>query len=410
MGKRRTKGDGGLYQRHDHPDCPPVDTVGTDEHGRKITVRPKHACKGRWVGTLDAAAPDGTTKRKYVYGRTQKEAKAKLDKALGEKATGTLVLVSMTTEAWLLYWIDEVADLKPQTRKTYRGYIANHIVPALGRHALSTLRPEHIRSLHKRMRQAGKSETSVRQAHAILRKALTDALHDGKIVSNPALRVKTPSVEKNPRDALDTDQAWAVLRSTDDARWWLALFYGMRQGECLGLDWAHVDLDEGVLYVRQTLQVEAGGVLSFGTPKSKTSRRDIPIVPLVEARLRLAWELAGRPKEGLVFHDGTGAPRKPWADHAEWKALLAEVGVPEVALHAARNSAAALMEAAGLPDRLVAQILGHAQVQITHGYQRAQEAQLRSALSRLDEFVRKGIESVPPATPSPALPPTPPSA
>ena len=40
-----------------------------------------------------------------------------------------------------------------------------------------------------------------------------------------------------------------------------------------------------------------------------------------------------------------------------------------VALHAARNSAASLMEAAGVPDRRAAQFLGHSSVPITHGYQ-----------------------------------------
>jgi integrase len=45
--------------------------------------------------------------------------------------------------------------------------------------------------------------------------------------------------------------------------------------------------------------------------------------------------------------------------------------LPYIALHAARNSAASLMEASGIPARLVMQILGQTQVQTTHGYQDA---------------------------------------
>jgi integrase len=93
----------------------------------------------------------------------------------------------------------------------------------------------------------------------------------------------------------------------------------------------------------------------------------------MEARLRLAWETRepnyDSEHPGLVFSRGDNQPVRPRDDWQAWRDLLAEVGVPVVALHAARNSAASLMEAAGVPDRRAAQILGHSSVQITHGYQ-----------------------------------------
>ena len=119
----------------------------------------------------------------------------------------------------------------------------------------------------------------------------------------------------------------------------------------------------------------------------------------MEARLRLAYVAAGQPSQearcdgvtgqcahGLVFTDH-GRPWWPNDDWARWRDLLVAATrppwapIPHVALHSARNSAASVLEAAGVPDRLVAQILGHSQVQITHGYQQADLDRMRQAFT-----------------------------
>jgi integrase len=79
-----------------------------------------------------------------------------------------------------------------------------------------------------------------------------------------------------------------------------------------------------------------------------------------------------------------GKPIQPKRDWRAWRHSSTRHRPPEhpshVALHAARNTAASLLEAAGVPDRLVAQILGHSQVHITHGYQTADDARVRAAM------------------------------
>lgn len=396
MAKRRGKGDGGLFQRHDHPTCPPIEVTGTDEKGKPIKARPDHACKGRWSGTVEIVDSAGVRQRKTVYGRTRAEAKVKQAQAMREKDDGTLTLTTTTVEKWLTYWLDNIAvrTCKPQTMRSYRSKVNRYLIPRLGRHRLTALRPEHIRGLHDWMREdLGLSELSTRHAHTILRKALQDAVHDEKLASNPAARVKAPATSSEDRTQFTMPQARAVLNAAgDDARWWLALFYGMRQGECLGLRWEDVDLPNAVIHIRQTLQVDEEYRIIFGEPKSKASRRDIPLVPMMEARLRLHWINEDRPTEGLVFTNN-GAPFRPAKDWERWRALLdlatvpPTAPIPYVALHAARNTAASLMEAAGIPDRIIAQILGHTNVRITHGYQNAELARVRDALMDAQRFL-----------------------
>lgn len=385
MAKRRTKGDGGLYQRHDHGTCPPLDANGE---------RPAHRCQGRWVGTIDVIDETGKRRRKTIYGRTQAQAKVKLNAAQVEKKAGTLVLATMTTEKWLNHWLEKIAarDIKAQTQRGYRGYLDRYLIPQLGRRRLTDLRPEHVRDLHDWMREQGLSEATVRQAHAILKKALRDAVFEGKLAISPADRVKSPKVEKNSRRSLSAADAKRVLMAAgDDARWWLALFYGMRQGEVLGLRWCDVDFDRHTLSIEQTLITDENYQLRFDTPKSRASRRVLPLVSLMEARLRLHHVNSGSPSArstDLVFSDG-GLPIWPNKDWQAWRDLLTRATtpplapVPHIALHAARNSAASLLEEAGVPDRLVMQILGHSQVQITHGYQSADLARMVTAFEAL---------------------------
>jgi integrase len=238
--------------------------------------------------------------------------------------------------------------------------------------------------MYDAMRDDGLQEATVRQTHAILGKALSDATRLGLLGANPKTRVEKPGTQKNKRAQHTTAEASRVLSHTDDARWWLALFYGMRQGECLGLRWSDVDLDHHTLTVAQTLQTAEDGSLIFDKPKSDASARVLPLVPLMEARLRLHWIAQGsRPEGGLVFSRPDGQPIRPRDDWQAWRDLLAAAGAPVIALHAARNSAASLMEAAGVPDRLSAQILGHSSVQITHGYQTADLERMAAAFEAM---------------------------
>jgi integrase len=52
----------------------------------------------------------------------------------------------------------------------------------------------------------------------------------------------------------------------------IAVLTGLRIGELLALRWKHVDFVHDVLHVRET--VYEG---QFGSPKTKSSRRDVPM-------------------------------------------------------------------------------------------------------------------------------------
>ena len=367
MTTRRTKGDGGLTLRAD----------------------------GRWQATLALELPNGRKVRKTFYGRTMKEAKAKLDTARRERDAGALVAKSPTVKAWMEGWLEaRRRPPKPVKPNTWNGYVSKvnrYIVPALGKKRLSDLRPQHIEAMYDDMRNQGLAESTVRQTHAILGKALNDAVRKGALGRSPMDRVDAPGTETNDRDQFTLIEAGRALNAAgDSARWWLALFYGLRQGECLGLLWEDIDWERRAFRVEQTRQNDYGyGGAVLDDPKSKASKRPLPMLGQIEVRLQLLWDAADRPVSGLVFPGRDSKPQDPKADWTAWRALLdsAEPPLPHIALHAARNSAASLMEAAGIPDRVVMQILGQSTLKVTHRYQTAELERLRQYLGGVTDVL-----------------------
>ena len=382
MARRRLKGEGSIYQTHGK-DCPPAQPDGT---------RPRHTCKGRWMAYLDLGWRDGKRDRRYVTGKDAATVRKRLDELKASTAAGVRTDSRATVEKWLTYWLDEVAAPKnaASTMKTYRGYVDNWIVPALGKKRLTAVKPADVRALHRTMETAGKSGATRRQAHAILQRALEVAVDEGLVPWNAAARVDAPKADGNHHRELSTPESLKVISACQTPREWarvaVALLTGLRQGEALGLAWADVDLADGSLWVHQVAQPVPGkGVEILPRIKSGVGEeRWVALLPeVVESLTRWRDE---RGSEGLVFADADapGKPIRPERDHREWKALCARAEVPQVPLHGARATTATRLLELGVPLHTVADILGHADMALTLSrYTRSNLDSQRAALAAL---------------------------
>lgn len=344
MARRRQRGDGGLSQR---------------------------ASDGLWIGTLDLGErvlPDGTRKRvrRSVSARTLSEARRKLN-ALKKDVDRGVTDLAPTVEVWLRHWLETVAarEVRPRTLIGYRSYAETWLIPYLGKHRLDRLRADHIRALYQEMERQGRSDATRRQAHAILSRALSVAESEGKIARNPAWKMAgSPSTYTEHETPLTRVDARAVLAKAAEgprlARWQVALYLGLRQGEALGLQWQDVNFETGTIYIVRALQRQPGKGLVLVRPKSKTSVRALPLFDFVGEQL---LRQRGQPGEYVFGVDGQ--PMDPRRDWQEWRELLQAAGVPVRALRAARTSTGTLLEDAGVADVVIQRILGHAQVSTT---------------------------------------------
>lgn len=379
--KRRHRGEDSTYRVCDRRyGCPEPEDVGGP---RKL--RPDHtkSCKAPWAYAIDLGIVAGKRTRRVVTARSKTELMVKVAQLKEKRALG-VTPTAQTVGDWLDYWVTRIAPetVRESTLKGYRSKITLYLKPAVGRIKLQDLTAEHVEQMDDWMRTLDKarlkgshgtgrlSETTIRQAHMILRSALSAALQRRRITYNPAAVVRAPKAEDNPHEHLELDAAKLVLKSARSerelCRLLCALALGIRQGEALALRWNEeyriTPAGDAFLMVEEGIARGLDGKLKRTDVKSRASHRPIPIpqrmVPIFEA-----WRAAS--SDPYIFPGYNGGPCDSKRDWEDWSEALARAGVPHVPLHGARGSAASLLADMGVPDWRIAEILGHSQVTTT---------------------------------------------
>lgn len=234
--------------------------------------------------------------------------------------------------------------------------------------------------------------------HAVLRNAVEHAVREELVPRNVVKLVRVPAPHYEVGTGLSLAEARRLLAAVRADRlhavYVLALSAGLRRGELLGLRWADVDLDGGELHVRQAVQ-RVGGELRFTEPKTRHSRRTIPLPAIAVDALRehkarqAADRLAAGPgwrDSGLVFTTATGTGIEPRNLNRHWYSLRMRAGLPSVRLHDLRHTCVTLLLDAGAPPHIVQAIAGHSGIQVTMSiYAHAAQEEQRKALRSLGE-------------------------
>ena len=255
--------------------------------------------------------------------------------------------------------------------------VRGHIVPAVGHLQLAKLSPQHVQSFINDKLAEGLSPRTVQYLHAVLRRALNQALKWDLLPRNVATLVEPPRVRRPEVQPLTTDQVQIFLEATRgdrlEALYTLVLAVGLRQGEALGLRWTDLELDGGTLSVRTALQ-RIGGKLCLVEPKTARSRRTITLPPVVVSALRLhrARQLQERllaganwQDTGLVFTTTIGTPMDARNLTKRFQKALKGAGLPKKRFHDLRHTCASLLLVQGVHPRVVMEILGHSQMSLT---------------------------------------------
>ena len=340
-------------------------------------------------GTMDGGwgdiqcKPQTGTQRKSVYGRTYKEAEKKLALAMGDAARGIVYEdENQTVGKYMTRWLSDSAKhtVKATSYRAYESQIRNHIVPALGKVKLSRLTPAHLQALYAAKLRESMKPASVRQIHAILHKALEQAVRFNLIPTNPASKVDPPKVRQEEITPLSADEANRLLDVTRNERdgfealYVLALTTGLRIGELLGLKWNDIDLDARRLRVSRQLQRSREEGLIFTEPKAASRRTvDLPARTVEALKRHRKRQFEETLKAGGAYHDNDlvfagclGEPIGPEkVTQRAFKPLLKRTGLPEIRFHDLRHTFATLLLARGVHPTYVQRALGHASVKMT---------------------------------------------
>jgi integrase len=173
--------------------------------------------------------------------------------------------------------------VRATTWKGYADLIRRFIVADLGRKLLVALRPDDIQRVYAACARKGLAPGSIRRIHAVLHRALKDAVRWGYLPRNVADAVDPPA--RTQRE-LVIPTAAELRRLLDAARtaadplatlWLVAIHSGLRQGELLGLQWADLDLGRAglpaTIRLHDLRHASATLMLAGGVPLKVASAR-----------------------------------------------------------------------------------------------------------------------------------------
>jgi integrase len=259
-----------------------------------------------WLIKYDAAPCPVTGERRQRYktvNGSKKEAEKELRSLLSQVDNNTAVDPTKETVAeWLRRWLTDYAPMNCSSGATLERYgqlIEKHIIPSLGSVALQTLRSGAVQGLYASKLKDGRlngkgglSKRTVHHLHRCLSTSLKVAVSEGLIPTNPCDKAKTVKPEKADIQCLDDEQTETMLKAAAESRSptiypliVLAVTSAMRRGEIAGLKWKDVDLDEGFLWVKKTLEHTKKHGLVLKKPKTETSKRKIHLPALAVSAL-----------------------------------------------------------------------------------------------------------------------------
>ena len=340
---------------------------------------------GRWEARY-AKETGGENASKYgsVYGKTYKEAKAKRDQIIFLKNTQPIKTDSILFRDILAAWQESNRiRLKGASVSRYQNLIDTHILPELGDKSMPQINGPLInRYLIKKLENGrigqagGLSPAYVRSISFIISAAIRFGAAHALCaplqfhITKPVLKRKEELV------ILDADKQAILekelLRNMNNEKLliYITLYTGLRIGEVCALRWEDIDMQDKLLYVRQTVSriwhtadQEKKSELVIATPKTAASLRCIPLCSKLYASL---CNFSQRKECGYILQNTKGDSFiSPRTFEYRYKAILKQCALEPVNYHTLRHTFATRCIERGVDVKSLSEILGHASVDIT---------------------------------------------
>jgi integrase len=222
---------------------------------------------------------------------------------------------------------------------------------------------------------------SVNRELATLSRIFSLAIDNGILVSNPCRKVRKLRENNERKRYLTFEEETRLMAALTGLRFHIkplvtvAIHTGMRKGELLNLRWEHVDFVRGIIHITNT----------------KTDRnRDVPMNSEVrEIMLGLQPETT----EGYVFRNPKTGGKLIDVKKA-FNSAVREAGISDFKFHDLRHTAGTRLADAGADAFVIAEVLGHASLQMTKRYTHATDERKRKALEALTNWSKVGQKEI----------------
>jgi integrase len=298
------------------------------------------------------------------------------------------------TRKFLTNWVASIkAHRKDATWKRY-----NRVVEAFLEHLgpradclIGDVTVQDVQPFIDSLTKAGKSGMSVRMEAKVLSAGFAYAHRQGLITANPAAAVQLPDPSGETRTPFTWEQVQALIKRAP--REWktvilLGAYTGARLGDCIAMQWKHVDFAQHLLCFRP----------------QKTSRKKVdlvvPIHPDLEAHL-MKLPMPDGPAAAEAYLSPNLATNRIGGRRGisrQFQAIMAKADIDnalvrdrkgegrrlyQYGFHSLRHTFNTLLLNAGVPQELRMKLSGHASEEMNTRYSHAELAILRNAVTKL---------------------------
>lgn len=340
--------------------------------------------KQRWVPTGISAK--GSNKRK---------AQQRLREIMADVDRGKSITTSkMLFVDWLKRWMEQKKnEVRENTYECYQIYLKKHIIPYFEpkKLTLSKLTAQHLQGYFNTKLEEGQSACTLRKHNAIINGALTEAYKKEIIHSNPADKLTLPKKKRYRGTSYTIEEVKKLLAAVPEDDVYrpvivLALFYGLRRSEVLGLTWNDFDFTAHTIHIRNTV-TKMTTLHESNATKSESSNRILNMVPGTESyfeklmeQQQQTYKIMGKeftPHVRVCAWPG-GKPFSPDYVSHQFKKVLARSKLPNIRFHDLRHTAGSLLLEDGVDIKTIQKFLGHSQASTTvntylHGITRGGE-------------------------------------
>lgn len=307
-----------------------------------------------------------------------------------ELQTGSAAMVGYGPESkqklkeYLPKWYESYHhNLAKSTRYSYWSGINIHLIPMLGEVSLNKLTPQMIDDMIAQLREKGLAENSVRYCHRILSFALSSAVKYGYIPNNPAKNIMTRFSKNAGRkyEKYTVEQVQQLLAFVHgnvlETVVLLAVLFGLRLSEALGLRWRDVDLTHRQITLRGQIPCDLpkdAKIVPHLEPLKDRDEGETRSFPITEEAmpifLRLKQEQADQRRlcklGGVKYYDNDlvvckpdGSPYLQKRISAKFNGFMRSTGMSKIRFHDLRGTAGTNMYNLTGDFYAVSQILGH---------------------------------------------------
>lgn len=265
-------------------------------------------------------------KRYSAYGHNVKEC-AENEARIREEIKAGLYNSNknITLDAYFEEWEkSRIGVIKDSSLKINRSKYNNHIKPVLGKTKIQKIEKREVVKLQQDLSKK-LSASMTNGVIVVLKTVLNAAIDDEIIVKNPAASVKPLRMDDRPKAsetihrALTREEQQAFIQEAKQE--WLYEFFcfslctGMRLNEIVALKWQDIDYINNVIHVTKTVSWKQGGGITETSPKSETSKRDIPMNDTIKKVLQMQrkkmamiyGEIVARKMDSNIFIGSNGS-------------------------------------------------------------------------------------------------------